>query len=263
MFSRRLFCRDSLERKACIPYRPSNKFLADMALSGYNTFGGYVVRRRSCLKIETTLNDKEVHFVSRRNDLRDTLKTIRMMEMSLSRSPRLCGCLRSRFIRSPMCFCTLRIPSLTSLTKLLPDSGAIVQVIKSARVMKKAVAHLLPFMEAEKLAKMISDGIDPESVNPDDDSQYAGKVLIATVKGDVHDIGKNIVAVVLGCNNYKVNFDGARRFNGDSVALFVRMEEVQSFVYRRVFHVGVVITGWSFSKILRSDTWNMRHDDFD
>lgn len=70
--------------------------------------------------------------------------------------------------------------------------------------MKKAVAHLLPFMEAEKLEKMKADGIDPNSVDPDDDSQYAGKVLIATVKGDVHDIGKNIVAVVLGCNNYKV-----------------------------------------------------------
>lgn len=78
------------------------------------------------------------------------------------------------------------------------------QVIKSARVMKKAVAHLLPFMEAEKLEKMTAAGIDPASVKEDDDSQYAGKVLIATVKGDVHDIGKNIVAVVLGCNNYKV-----------------------------------------------------------
>ncbi|CAM9441759.1 unnamed protein product [Ectocarpus sp. 6 AP-2014] len=79
------------------------------------------------------------------------------------------------------------------------------QVIKSARVMKKAVAHLLPFMEAEKLAKMIADGIDPDSIDDEDDSQYAGKVLIATVKGDVHDIGKNIVAVVLGCNNYKAS----------------------------------------------------------
>lgn len=76
-------------------------------------------------------------------------------------------------------------------------------MIKSARVMKKAVAHLLPFMEAEKLAKMIEEGIDPDNVDEDDDSQYAGKILIATVKGDVHDIGKNIVAVVLGCNNYK------------------------------------------------------------
>lgn len=62
------------------------------------------------------------------------------------------------------------------------------QVVKSARVMKKAVAYLLPYIEAEK------DGV----------SQAAGKVIMATVKGDVHDIGKNIVGVVLGCNNYEV-----------------------------------------------------------
>ena len=78
------------------------------------------------------------------------------------------------------------------------------QVIKSARVMKKAVAYLLPFMDKEKREKMIAEGIDPDSVDPDDDSNYAGSVLMATVKGDVHDIGKNIVSVVLGCNNYKV-----------------------------------------------------------
>lgn len=62
------------------------------------------------------------------------------------------------------------------------------QVVKSARVMKKAVAYLLPFIEAEK------DGV----------MSSAGKILMATVKGDVHDIGKNIVGVVLGCNNYEV-----------------------------------------------------------
>ena len=62
------------------------------------------------------------------------------------------------------------------------------QVVKSARVMKKAVAYLLPFIEVEK------DGA----------SQSAGKILMATVKGDVHDIGKNIVSVVLGCNNYQI-----------------------------------------------------------
>jgi len=66
------------------------------------------------------------------------------------------------------------------------------QVVKSARVMKKAVAHLLPFMEEEKLAA----GADAQG--------FRGKVLMATVKGDVHDIGKNIVGVVLGCNNYEV-----------------------------------------------------------
>jgi 5-methyltetrahydrofolate--homocysteine methyltransferase len=64
------------------------------------------------------------------------------------------------------------------------------QVVKSARVMKKAVAWLLPYMEAEKLA---GGG-----------RQAEGKILMATVKGDVHDIGKNIVGVVLGCNNYEV-----------------------------------------------------------
>lgn len=62
------------------------------------------------------------------------------------------------------------------------------QVVKSARVMKKAVAYLLPYIEAEK------DGA----------SSSAGKILMATVKGDVHDIGKNIVAVVLACNNYEI-----------------------------------------------------------
>ena len=62
------------------------------------------------------------------------------------------------------------------------------QVVKSARVMKRAVAHLLPFMEAEKSA----------------DAQAKGRILLATVKGDVHDIGKNIVGVVLQCNNYEV-----------------------------------------------------------
>ncbi|KAJ3394537.1 hypothetical protein HDU92_006813 [Lobulomyces angularis] len=75
------------------------------------------------------------------------------------------------------------------------------QVIKSARVMKSAVAHLIPFMETERLARLESAGIDPNDPN---ESSYNGTVVLATVKGDVHDIGKNIVAVVLGCNNYKV-----------------------------------------------------------
>lgn len=67
------------------------------------------------------------------------------------------------------------------------------QVVKSARVMKKAVAYLLPFIEQEKLD------------NPDQDqSSSAGRVLMATVKGDVHDIGKNIVGVVLACNNFEI-----------------------------------------------------------
>jgi 5-methyltetrahydrofolate--homocysteine methyltransferase len=68
------------------------------------------------------------------------------------------------------------------------------QVVKSARVMKKAVAHLTPFMEAEKV-RMAAAG---ETV------RAQGKIVLATVKGDVHDIGKNIVGVVLACNNYEV-----------------------------------------------------------
>jgi 5-methyltetrahydrofolate--homocysteine methyltransferase len=64
------------------------------------------------------------------------------------------------------------------------------QVVKSARVMKKAVAHLVPYIEAEREANAVA--------------QTKGKVLLATVKGDVHDIGKNIVGVVLQCNNYEV-----------------------------------------------------------
>lgn len=63
------------------------------------------------------------------------------------------------------------------------------QVVKTARTMKKAVAILQPAIEAEKVSS---------------DSAKAGKVLFATVKGDVHDIGKNIVSIVLACNNYEV-----------------------------------------------------------
>src|SRR5207244_6788583 len=68
------------------------------------------------------------------------------------------------------------------------------QVVKSARVMKQAVAHLIPFIEAEKL-EAASTGVE---------SSAKGKIVIATVKGDVHDIGKNIVTVVLQCNNFDV-----------------------------------------------------------
>ena len=88
------------------------------------------------------------------------------------------------------------------------------QVVKSARVMKKAVAYLLPYIEAEKVGR----------------SSSAGKILIATVKGDVHDIGKNIVSVVMACNNFemidlgvmvppeKIIFE-AKKHNVDIIAL--------------------------------------------
>ncbi|KAJ8264431.1 hypothetical protein GJAV_G00149070 [Gymnothorax javanicus] len=72
------------------------------------------------------------------------------------------------------------------------------QVIKSARVMKKAVGHLIPFLEQERVERMAAAGSAEES------DPYQGTVLLATVKGDVHDIGKNIVGVVLGCNNFRV-----------------------------------------------------------
>ncbi len=68
------------------------------------------------------------------------------------------------------------------------------QVVKSARVMKQAVAHLLPYIEAEKDALIEAGG----------EARAKGKIVIATVKGDVHDIGKNIVTVVLQCNNFEV-----------------------------------------------------------
>jgi 5-methyltetrahydrofolate--homocysteine methyltransferase len=85
------------------------------------------------------------------------------------------------------------------------------QVIKSARVMKSAVAHLIPFMEEERLANLASLQLEDDDPN----AAYNGTIVLATVKGDVHDIGKNIVGnelkeklislgVVLGCNNYKV-----------------------------------------------------------
>ena len=68
------------------------------------------------------------------------------------------------------------------------------QVVKCARVMKQAVAHLLPYIEEEKRRLVDAGG----------DARAKGKIVIATVKGDVHDIGKNIVTVVLQCNNFEV-----------------------------------------------------------
>src|SRR5665811_1817239 len=68
------------------------------------------------------------------------------------------------------------------------------QVVKSARVMKKAVAYLIPFIEEEKAQ-------DPSLATAKDTN---GTIVMATVKGDVHDIGKNIVGVVVACNNYEV-----------------------------------------------------------
>jgi len=127
------------------------------------------------------------------------------------------------------------------------------QVVKSARVMKKAVAWLLPFMEAEK-AKA-------------GDVSVRGKILLATVKGDVHDIGKNIVGVVLGCNNYEVIdlgvmvpadkiLDAAKARNVDVVGLsglitpsLDEMVHVAREMERREFRVPLLIGGATTSKL--------------
>ncbi len=95
----------------------------------------------------------------------------------------------------PRCLSIIEGPLMDGMSVVGDLFGAgkmfLPQVVKSARVMKKAVAYLLPYMEAEKQ----SSG---------DTATSRGKVLMATVKGDVHDIGKNIVGVVLGCNNFEV-----------------------------------------------------------
>lgn len=125
------------------------------------------------------------------------------------------------------------------------------QVVKSARVMKKAVAYLQPFIEAEK----------------DGSSRSAGKILMATVKGDVHDIGKNIVAVVLGCNNYEVIdlgvmvpaekiLETARKENVDVIGLsglitpsLDEMVHVAREMERENFNIPLMIGGATTSKV--------------
>jgi len=130
------------------------------------------------------------------------------------------------------------------------------QVVKSARVMKKAVAYLLPFIEQEKLD------------NPDgNQSSSAGKVLMATVKGDVHDIGKNIVGVVLACNNFEVVDMGvmvpaqdiikkAREINADIIGLSglitPSLDEMVHFakeMEREGFTIPLIIGGATTSRI--------------
>ena len=120
------------------------------------------------------------------------------------------------------------------------------QVVKSARVMKQAVAHLLPFIEADKQAG---------------DAQSAGKIIMATVKGDVHDIGKNIVGVVLGCNGYDIVdlgvmvpaqkiLDAAREHKADIIGLsglitpsLEEMAHVAKEMQRQGFTIPLLIGG--------------------
>ena len=129
------------------------------------------------------------------------------------------------------------------------------QVVKSARVMKKAVAYLMPFMEEEKRLAGLED------------TPAAGKIVLATVKGDVHDIGKNIVGVVLQCNNYEVIdvgvmapcqtiLDKAREVKADIIGLsglitpsLDEMVFVASEMERQGFDVPLLIGGATTSQI--------------
>jgi 5-methyltetrahydrofolate--homocysteine methyltransferase len=127
------------------------------------------------------------------------------------------------------------------------------QVVKSARVMKKAVAHLVPFIEAEKLASA--------------DSRPKGRLVMATVKGDVHDIGKNIVGVVLQCNNYEVIdlgvmvpgpriLEAAREHKADAIGLsglitpsLEEMTVVAAEMERQGFTIPLLIGGATTSRV--------------
>jgi len=127
------------------------------------------------------------------------------------------------------------------------------QVVKSARVMKKAVAYLLPFIEAEK-------------ARTGDAGKSNGKIIMATVKGDVHDIGKNIVGVVLRCNNFDVVdlgvmvpaqkiLDAAKAENADMIGLsglitpsLEEMSHVAKEMQRQNFHVPLLIGGATTSR---------------
>ena len=126
------------------------------------------------------------------------------------------------------------------------------QVVKSARVMKKAVAHLIPYIEKEQAEGAI---------------QSRGKIVMATVKGDVHDIGKNIVGVVLGCNNYDIIDLGvmvpaeeilqtARKENADIIGLsglitpsLDEMVHVAEEMEREGFNIPLLIGGATTSKV--------------
>jgi len=127
------------------------------------------------------------------------------------------------------------------------------QVVKSARVMKQAVAHLVPFIEAEKLRS--------------GDTSTKGKIVMATVKGDVHDIGKNIVTVVLQCNNFEVVnmgvmvpcqqiLDTAREHNADIIGLsglitpsLEEMAHVAKEMQRQGFTIPLLIGGATTSRM--------------
>src|SRR4051794_30735195 len=130
------------------------------------------------------------------------------------------------------------------------------QVVKSARVMKKSVAYLVPFIEAEK----------QQSADPDQPEEKKGTIVMATVKGDVHDIGKNIVGVVLQCNNYEVIdlgvmvpaqkiIDTAREIDADLIGLSglitPSLDEMVNFaaeMERQGFEIPLLVGGATTSR---------------
>ena len=140
------------------------------------------------------------------------------------------------------------------------------QVVKSARVMKRAVAHLIPYIEAEKLALSAAEGQEP-GADGQAQTRSNGRVLLATVKGDVHDIGKNIVGVVLQCNNYEVIdlgvmvpaariLETARREQVDIIGLsglitpsLEEMSFVASELQREGFTIPLLIGGATTSRV--------------
>ena len=142
------------------------------------------------------------------------------------------------------------------------------QVVKSARVMKKAVAYLIPFIEQEKLDR-------PELATAKDTN---GTIVMATVKGDVHDIGKNIVGVVLQCNNYEVVdlgvmapaqkiLDTAREIGADAVGLsglitpsLDEMVNVASEMQRQGFTIPLLIGGATTSRAHTAVKVDQRYD---
>ena len=153
----------------------------------------------------------------------------------------------------PRCLSIIEGPLMDGMSVVGDLFGAgkmfLPQVVKSARVMKKAVNYLLPYMEAEKAAA------------GDTAQQSRGKILMATVKGDVHDIGKNIVGVVLGCNNYAVTdlgvmvsaekiLDTAKEIGADIIGLsglitpsLDEMVHVAKEMTRRGMHTPLLIGG--------------------
>ena len=140
------------------------------------------------------------------------------------------------------------------------------QVVKSARVMKQAVAYLQPYIEEEKITLGADAGVASAGEGAPGVSSGKGKVLLATVKGDVHDIGKNIVGVVLACNNYQIHdlgvmvpankiLDEAERLNVDVIGLsglitpsLDEMVTVAAEMERRGLHLPLLIGGATTSK---------------